>query len=94
MKILYRPHRGMLADAMAESRAFQSIPEAREFIANSQSSEFFKIAPADIVCEHYGSGEDKRIGWQETYILTVKNWGVIGFTDTDINNQQGNPNAN
>jgi hypothetical protein len=41
-----------------------------------------KISEEQITCEHYCY--DDRIGW-DTYIIGLKNYGVVGFTNGDLN---------
>ena len=65
MTILYRPHRGTLADAMAEVKEFSSIKEMREYLAQDHKNAF---DISDIVISYYCY--DDRIGW-ETFIVTV-----------------------
>jgi hypothetical protein len=39
----------------------------------------FFFAPEDLKIEFYAI--DKRIDWPATYIVTLKDYGVVGFTD-------------
>lgn len=68
MTILYRPHRGTLADAMAEVKEFSSIKEMREYLVQDHKKAF---AVSDIVISYYCY--DDRIDW-ETFIVTVKRY--------------------
>ena len=67
--VRYRPHRGGLAEAMAESKAFATITEMKEHICNED--EFFEIRPEDIeIGEPHG--HDLRVGWYNVRLVTTK----------------------
>lgn len=77
----YRPHRGSLADSMAEvieidGRA-RLIDHLRKDFAPwpdlDGRAEQIKIAP-------YG-GDDDRIGWRNVHIITLDGYGVVGFCE-------------
>lgn len=65
MKIKYRPHRGTLAEAMAELKEFSSIEEMFNSIRCDHPNAF---AFSDIYISYYCY--DSRIDW-ETYVVSV-----------------------
>lgn len=68
MKILYRPHRGGLAEAMAEKKEFTTLKEMFEYIVKQQEKAF-DVAPfiiKDLSIRYYGY--DNRIDW-DTFII-------------------------
>ena len=70
--ILYRPHRGSLADAMAEMQTFESVQEMFEYIIET-GKRIWGIAPYDIEDLSLSEiiGDEERIGWENVkYVLT------------------------
>lgn len=65
----YRDHRASLAESMATVREFK---DRAELVAHLQR------ADADVEIRPYVY--DARTGW-DTYIVTVKGVGVVGFCD-------------
>ena len=65
MRILYRPQRGSLDEAMAELKEFSSVKEMLEYLVKEHEKAF---DISDIYISYYGY--DERIEW-ETYIVTV-----------------------
>ena len=74
--MLFREHRGTLAESLKTTKNFQTKRELVDYL-----EKLFEIPLNDLVCEFYCY--DDRINW-ETYILTKKNYGVIGFTNCQI----------
>lgn len=79
----FREHRGTLADAM---HTCVELPNHAALVEHCRRLfESFPTAPR--VDEHtvkvmlYTTDRDERIGWDNTYIVTLKNHGVLGFTD-------------
>jgi hypothetical protein len=68
MKILYRPQRGGLAEAMKEVKKFSSVKEMTEYLVEYHGNAF---DASDVYISYYGY--DERIGW-ETYIVTVSRY--------------------
>ena len=70
--IKYRPHRGSLEDAMAESMNFNYVADMLWYIERESQG---AIKVGDItISQSYG--EDERIGWKSwRYIKTVKMCG-------------------
>lgn len=67
---LYRPHRGSLADAMAEVVEIADIAALRAHVNAGLKKWNMEIGEGDLRLEPYGY--DKRIDWN-TYIVTMKN---------------------
>lgn len=67
--IKYRPHKGSLADAMAEYREFDSIAKMLKHI-ESQLNGY--VSTSDIVIGE-AHGKDERVGWNSwRYVCTVR----------------------
>ncbi len=65
MKVLYRPQRGTLADALSEMKEFASVDEMFEYLMKDHKQAFNKN---EIYISDYCY--DNRIDWQ-TYIIAV-----------------------
>ena len=68
MKVLYRPQRGSLDDAMAEVKEFSSVKEMLEYLVKDHNRAF-RIN--EIQISYYG--RDDRIDW-ETYLVAVERY--------------------
>lgn len=84
-KIRFRPHRGGLAESMAECVTIAATAEALKAHLN----ECVVLGPiTDVRLERYGVGQDPRIGWSETWLVTGYmpdgSSGVMGFTDGNL----------
>lgn len=83
MRAIYRPHRGSLADAMRETRVFESVEEMKEYICATSSYRalfadgFEKLVraftPDDIVLGEE-TLNDERTGWEDTRYVCVKRY--------------------
>lgn len=69
--VKYRPHRGMLDDAMSEAKTFDSLAEMYEYIANN-SSGLFSIEDLSVTSD---LGKDPRIDWKETRYVCARKFG-------------------
>lgn len=69
--IKYRPHRGLLADAMAEMKTFETLDEMFEHIASECSNYLCK----EDLSISKDWGKDKRIDWKETRYVCTKRFG-------------------
>lgn len=70
--IVYRPHRGSLADAMAEMQSFGDIHEMFNYIIKNESY-VWGVPPYDIEDLSLSEiiGDDDRVGWKNVrYVLT------------------------
>ena len=79
MKILYRPQRGGLAEAMAKVKEFSSIDEMFKYLVKEHSIDG---KPAFEIDEIYISdhGYDNRIGWK-TYLVSVTRYFNKNYTE-------------
>lgn len=80
--IIYRPHRGALAEAMAEAKEFETEEEMKRYIYADHKAYFAELgrlnAPFeidDIVIDKEDAHEDERIGWHDTMYVCVKRYG-------------------
>ena len=72
MKVIYRPHRGGLNEAMKEKKVFDSFEELQKYVSE-QFPEWFKVRP----CEIIPSGKpvnDERIGWEDSDYLCIDSY--------------------
>lgn len=80
--VVFRPHRHLLYESMDEKQEFNSIEEMKEFIINEHNSVSintkFKITKEDIWLEDYGN--DDRIGWRNTEIISFAPYNKISDT--------------
>ena len=82
----FREHRGMLDDSMktvvdvADRAALVSLLQTQLQLCG------FAFNDEDLKIEPYGY--DKRIDWN-THIVTIKGYGVIGFTDGPVSKSEG-----
>lgn len=76
----YRDHRGGLAESLETTQVFNSLNELIDYLKQSLKEYNFEFLNSDIKIKPYCY--DKRIHWN-TYIVTIKNFGVVGFTDSN-----------
>lgn len=73
--VIYRPHRGGLAEAMAEAREFENFEEMKQYIYDDaevfNGEKAFEIE--DIVVSDE-LREDWRIGWKDSRYVCVKRY--------------------
>ena len=72
--VVFRPHRGLLSDSMAEKRMFSSLLDLIKKLSEEEGCD-----KGDISVSYYGY--DDRVDW-ETYILkvnTLSDTYVVGF---------------
>ena len=76
MMIKYRPHRGCLADAMAEAREFETVEELKAHVWKSwnETNGVVWFDQEDIVIGEI-LGDDDRIGWENVRHVCVKRMG-------------------
>jgi hypothetical protein len=80
----FREHRGGLAESMETLVEVDSKLALVVYIQNLLAPYRVTVAYEDVVSTLYGSSGDARIGWEKVYIVTVKGYGVIGFSDAPI----------
>lgn len=69
--IKYRPHRGLLCDAMEEMQTFSSVNEMFDYIANKYS---IYLSKEDLSVGE-DLGKDHRIDWKETRYVCTNRFG-------------------
>lgn len=85
--LIYRPHRGSLAEAMAEAKTFNSFDEIKEYVANKWNSVWgYQILNPDNIVLDEEFHNDDRIGWKDVRYLCTKKLG-----DEDYMEEYGNP---
>ena len=88
--IIFRPHKELLPDAMAEAKEFRSVKEMKEYIVKfwhegwGGSKELFTAD--DIVIDENLVVNDERIGWEDSKHVCVKRMG-----DEDYVQKYGTP---
>ena len=67
-RVKYRPHRGLLDDAMAEMKTFDTVDEMLDYIVSRYSDYLSKedLSVSDDL------GKDNRIDWAETRHICTK----------------------
>ena len=81
-EVLLRPHRGGLAGAMPEARAFQTRAELISFLNEILKQYYLRprtMGEANFKIKPYG-GYDDRTG-RDTYIVCEEGYGVFSFTN-------------
>ena len=70
--VIYRPHRGSLADAMKFAKEFATIEEMLEYICmdHNEFAPWFTITPEELCYHDYG--KDERVGWHNCFIVTFE----------------------
>lgn len=90
MRILYRDHRGSLAEAMERIREFRSVDEMKSRIVADCNELHREVGfssdafSAEGISVGDNIGADDRIGWTNTHYVCVRRLGdevpqVIGF---------------
>lgn len=80
--VIYRPHRGGLAEAMAEAKEFNSFNEMKRYIFEEHKKYFIDLGYSnppfeieDIEIDAQNPHNDERIGWHDTMYVCVKRYG-------------------
>lgn len=73
--VIYRPHRGGLAEAMAEAKEFESFEEMKRYIywAVGERDGVKPFAIEDIVVAD-DLHEDVRVGWKDSRHIGIKRY--------------------
>lgn len=88
--IIFRPHRRLLYEAMAEAKEFDTVKEMKEYIVKlwhegwGGPKELFTAD--DIVIDESSAVNDDRIGWENSMYVSVKRMG-----DEDYMKKYGTP---
>lgn len=75
MTVKYRPHRGLLADAMAEAKEFSTIDEMLDYIYIDHKNKYGELFSRDDIIINDPIGDDDRIGWKNVRHICVKRYG-------------------
>lgn len=72
--IIFRFHRGLLADSMETAKEFQTEEEMKEYIVSYYEKEYgFKLLDVDDIVINEETMNDDRIGWKDTrYVYTKR----------------------
>lgn len=77
--IIFRHHRGLLADSMKTAREFESFEDLQDYIVKYLKP-YMNLIPEDIV--PYGEPvNDERIGWEDSDYLCVKGYNEVSDRD-------------
>jgi len=79
----FREHRGGLAEAMKTKVNLDGRAALVSHIQQLLKPFGLDVKDEDVKVVLY-SGPDPRIGWNATYVVTVKGYGVIGFADSPV----------
>ena len=77
----FREHRRLLSNSMATVVELAGRPELLAHVRRLFSDYGPSFPDAALRVELYDSSFDERIGWMQTWIVTIDNYGVVGFTD-------------
>ena len=80
----FREHRGGLAESMETQVVVDGRKGLVAHIQKLLKPFSVDVKDADVAASLYGSSGDGRIGWEKVYIVSVKGYGVIGFSDSAI----------
>ena len=78
----FREHRGRLEDSMATSVEIGDRQHLIDHITSLHACFLHNYDFSRIEVAPYLMEPDDRIGWKETYIVTLPGYGVLGFTDS------------
>lgn len=67
----YRPHRGGLAESLAETIEIESLAALAQHLQTEP--QLLEFAP-------YG-GDDARIGWKDVHIVSITGFGIVGYCE-------------
>ena len=74
--IIFRPHRGTLAEAMKEVKEFDNVEAMKNHIVESWNHLF---TADDVVINDESEVNDERIGWEDTKYVCVKRIGTEDY---------------
>lgn len=75
--VIYRPHRGGLAESMSEKVEFETIVEMKEYIVKKDFEVCGRpmLSVDDIVIDEKVTSDD-RIGWEDVRYVCTKRYGT------------------
>ena len=78
----FREHRGSLAESMDTVVELEGrnalLRHCQELLAPYQ----FNFEPEALKVEPYSREPDTRIDWDQTYVVKIDDYGVMGFTNS------------
>lgn len=77
----FREHRGGLSESLATMVTLADRPALVEHCRGLNLVGCPTFDYSDLRIETH-SGADSRIGWKETFIVSIDGFGFIGFTDS------------
>lgn len=72
MSVIFRHHRGLLADSMETKREFDSFSDLQNYIVEYLKS-YMDLIPEDIVAGG-DAVKDERIGWEDSDYLCIRGY--------------------
>ena len=75
MRVIFRPHRGGLDQAMKEKRVFDSFEELQIYAAG-KFPEWFRVRPCEII-PGGNPVNDERIGWEDSDYLCIDSYEKV-----------------
>ena len=82
--IIFRPHRGNLADAMSEAKEFKNVEQMKEYIVQLWKGKWhgenvlFTKEDIDISDDAFN---DSRIGWEDSRKVCIKRMGEENYIE-------------
>jgi len=78
----FREHRGSLAESLATERTVKdnTLGELIACVKASLSTYPVDVNADTLSVEHYCK-DNRQVGYPETYIVSIKRYGVVGFTN-------------
>lgn len=75
---MYRPHKGTLADSMAEKKEFLTKDEMFKYIARNT---FGSVSKEDLLIDEEMAVDDDRIGWKSVRMVLTKRYGDCDYME-------------
>ncbi|MDA3802327.1 MAG: hypothetical protein PF488_00285 [Patescibacteria group bacterium] len=75
----FREYRGSLEASM---KTLVTLKDRDSLVEHCKYIVGKTFDPTALKVEPYGDGPDNRIGWTATFIVTLKDYGIIGFLDS------------
>lgn len=80
----FREHRGSLGASMDTMVELETRAQLIDHVKKMYSTFVHGFNFDDIVVEPYYMTPDSRCGWEQTYVVRLDGFGVIGFTDSPV----------
>lgn len=79
----FQEHKGSLDRSMETSKIFDNSCLLLDYLQKLLYPWYVEVNSSIVHSEFYAAKE-ARIGWEETWIITVDNLGVVGYTDEKL----------